>query len=240
MPFTLAHPAIVLPFSRLAPRYFSSTALVIGSLAPDFEYFLRVQVKSIYSHTWAGIFYFDLPLALMLIFGFHLFIRQPLIAHLPFVLRQRFDGCFNFNWLKYARRHFITVLVSALIGISSHLFWDSFTHETGYFATYIPFLRSDVPVFGQDIPVHKILQHLSTLVGFFVITWFIRQLPRAPHEKLPVKVYYWPIIIFVTLLFVFLTKGDFFILGQVIVSSISGFLIGLLLSSLLVHRYYSI
>ena len=42
MPLTIAHPAAVLPFrhSRLP-----ISALVIGSLAPDFEYFLHLHAN---------------------------------------------------------------------------------------------------------------------------------------------------------------------------------------------------
>nr|WP_237421370.1 DUF4184 family protein [Flavobacterium sp. HBTb2-11-1] len=70
MPFTFSHPAIILPLRYLPKSWFSITALTIGSLTPDFEYFLRMKVKSDYSHTLDGIFWFDLPLALLLTFLF--------------------------------------------------------------------------------------------------------------------------------------------------------------------------
>ena len=44
MPFTLAHPVAVLPFSRC--RYCHFPALVIGSLSPDFVYFLHGRAVS--------------------------------------------------------------------------------------------------------------------------------------------------------------------------------------------------
>ena len=44
MPFTLAHPIAVLPFSRC--RYCHFPALVIGSLSPDFVYFLHGRAVS--------------------------------------------------------------------------------------------------------------------------------------------------------------------------------------------------
>ena len=56
MPFTPAHPAIVLPLIR--SRYFSATGLIIGSLSPDFEYFFKMSVDSIYSHSKGGIILF--------------------------------------------------------------------------------------------------------------------------------------------------------------------------------------
>ena len=83
MPFTFSHPAIILPFRYLPVKWFSFTGLVIGSLTPDFEYFIRMKVQSIYSHTLLGIFWFDLPLAILLAFLFHSLVRDTLFFNLP-------------------------------------------------------------------------------------------------------------------------------------------------------------
>ncbi|MEB0248571.1 DUF4184 family protein, partial [Mucilaginibacter sp. 5B2] len=61
MPFTISHPAVILPLNYLPKRFISLTALVVGSLTPDFEYFIRMKVQSDYSHTLPGLFWFDLP-----------------------------------------------------------------------------------------------------------------------------------------------------------------------------------
>ena len=71
MPVTFAHPAIVLPFYK-KPKFFSMTTLIIGSMSPDFEYFLRMKIKSDMSHTLLGIFYFDLPITLIIALSFTL------------------------------------------------------------------------------------------------------------------------------------------------------------------------
>ncbi|SEF46838.1 protein of unknown function [Flavobacterium urumqiense] len=42
MPFTFSHPAIILPF--LKNKKLSATALIIGSMSPDFEYFFRMKM----------------------------------------------------------------------------------------------------------------------------------------------------------------------------------------------------
>ena len=89
MPFTFAHPAIVLPLHALQRRCFSLTALVAGSLSPDFEYFLRMQIHSSHIHTLWGLLYFDLPLGLILAFLFHNIVRDPLLDNLPGFLRRR-------------------------------------------------------------------------------------------------------------------------------------------------------
>ena len=39
MPFTFAHPAAVLPFAKKHSSYISVTALILGSMAPDFPIF---------------------------------------------------------------------------------------------------------------------------------------------------------------------------------------------------------
>jgi hypothetical protein len=55
MPFTFSHPAIILPLAYLPKKWYSMTGLVIGSLVPDFEYFLRMSMAGYHSHTIAGL-----------------------------------------------------------------------------------------------------------------------------------------------------------------------------------------
>src|ERR1700712_1533317 len=93
MPFTLAHPAIVLPLRKLPKHWYSLTGLIIGSITPDFEYFIRMRVQSIYSHTLWGLFWFDIPLGLLLTFGYLSFIRDGLVDNLPPALNRRFSKC---------------------------------------------------------------------------------------------------------------------------------------------------
>ena len=81
MPFTFSHPAIILPLNYLSKKWFSITGLVIGSLSPDFEYFIRMKIESNYSHTFWGIFYFDLPLGIMLTFIFHNIVKNELFEN---------------------------------------------------------------------------------------------------------------------------------------------------------------
>jgi len=76
MPFTFSHPAIVLSLSYLPKRWVSMVGLIIGSMVPDFEYFMRMKVKSIYSHTWPGLFWFDLPLGLILMFIYQILVKD--------------------------------------------------------------------------------------------------------------------------------------------------------------------
>jgi hypothetical protein len=84
MPFTFSHPAIILPFLKSRKKnLFSATGLIVGSIIPDFEYFLTLSVERRFGHTINGIFYFDLPCALFICFIFHGLIKKPLLNNLP-------------------------------------------------------------------------------------------------------------------------------------------------------------
>lgn len=54
MPFTLAHPAVVLP---LRHRLLHQEALIIGSMSPDFLYFLYGQASQSFGHRFDGFFW---------------------------------------------------------------------------------------------------------------------------------------------------------------------------------------
>lgn len=105
MPFTFSHPAIVLPLTYLPKKWYSLTGLVIGSIAPDFEYFIRIKVQSNYSHTWFGLFYFNLPLGIILAFIFHNIVRNTLIQNTPIFLQQRFNKVISFQWNNYFKKN---------------------------------------------------------------------------------------------------------------------------------------
>ena len=77
MPFTFSHPAIVLPF--LKTKKLSATGLIVGSMCPDFEYFIRMKVQSSISHTFLGLIVFNLPIGLLATFLFHEIIKNSLL-----------------------------------------------------------------------------------------------------------------------------------------------------------------
>src|SRR4051812_45047977 len=121
MPFTFSHPAAILPLSYVPKKYVSFTGLVAGSMIPDLEYFFRFRAQSYYSHTWAGIFWFDLPLAIMACFLFHNVIRDLLIQNLPMSVSARCRHCFHFDWNKRFQQKWIIVIVCILMGAATHL-----------------------------------------------------------------------------------------------------------------------
>jgi hypothetical protein len=187
MPFTFSHPAIILPFLHKRLKVFSSTGLIVGSIAPDFESFITLSEKKIYSHTWTGMFWYDLPMALVICFAFHLIIRDPLIENLPTPLQQKFIQYLHFNWGGYFKQHFLMIIVSLLIGIASHLLWDSLTHLN----IHDPDAITSTLMFGK-YRLYIVLQYGCSLLGMMVIIWAIYRLPgRNATYDAPAKFKYW-------------------------------------------------
>ncbi len=239
MPFTFSHPAIVLPLNCLSKKWFSLTGLVIGSMIPDFEYFLRMRIQSNYSHTMVGLFWFDLPLGILVAFIFHNIVRNSLIDNLPHFLNARFGVFKEVNWNKYVVRNWFILILSILIGAGSHLLWDSFTHDNGYFVQTLPALTKAIEISGMQILVLKMLQHGSTLIGGLVIIYTIYRMPVEENVKVRINAMYWVVfiaIILIVLLIRLLGGLDFRQYGNLIVSGISAGLLSFILTPCLVRK----
>ena len=91
MPFTPAHPAIVLPLLRRTRRWLSASGLIVGSMAPDLEYFFRLRPGGGAGHALLGVLWLDLPLSLLIIGLFHGIVKKPLIFSLPDFFRFRLE-----------------------------------------------------------------------------------------------------------------------------------------------------
>ncbi len=184
MPFTLAHPAAVLPFLR---QPFVPLALVAGAMAPDVPYFAMVSSTSdawyapmlngANSHDFSQILSVGLPLALVLA-GFLWLVVTPLRWALP-------D-----SWVPdkppvkgrppTSARVALWTFYSLMLGLLTHLAWDSLTHSYGWVVERVPLLASEP--FG-GIAVYRLLQHGSTLAGLVLIAlWYLRrQKASAPR-----------------------------------------------------------
>jgi hypothetical protein len=163
MPFTLAHPAAVLPFRRFCPRFFNFPALVIGSVSPDVGYCFGSLDLEDFSHSLAGSIEFCLPVGLVML-GFFYGLRFPVVEILP----DRYKKCF----LPLCQRPMsssITIIISLLVGIWIHLLFDSFTHKQGWLVEYLPVLQ--VPLFSFRAHVFRIFNLLWYVCSFVGIAW---------------------------------------------------------------------
>lgn len=201
MPFTFAHPALVLPLRYGFCKRLSMTALIAGSLSPDLEYFIRMSVKGLYGHTPAGIFLLDIPLALLLTFIFHGMIRDALMRNLPAFIRCRLWPLRrDIRWPIYVKTHLITVLLSLFIGALSHVLWDAFTHQDAFFITLFGWQAVNVNLLNYEIPLYRVLQHASTLTGFAVIAAYFSLTSKRSRRGAVISLRYWLTVSLLTLL----------------------------------------
>lgn len=228
MPFTFAHPAIILPLEKV--KWLSLTGLIIGAMVPDFEYFIRMHISSIYSHTILGLFWFDVPLGVLIAFLFHNLVRNSFYKNLPTALSARLSPYIFFKWNAYFKKHWLIVLLSVFIGACSHLFLDDFTHPRGYFVKQAPAFFTQVVV--APIPLYKVLQHTFTLLGTLYIIYYVQKIPKAPIKDKP-SLKYWAFvsILSITILILrFWIMPDYRHIANVIVSGISAFMLGLIIT----------
>lgn len=233
MPFTFSHPAIILPLAKINQKYISTTALVAGSMAPDFEYFVNMQMKQVHGHTISGMFYYDLPMALIMCFLFHFTIRDAIIKYSPIPLKRELNEYYGYNWVHRFKSHWYIIILSSIIGIASHLFWDSFTHEGRYFVELIPFLQESTTFGGATLLNSHIAQLLSSLLGGIVvlICSCAPSLDKIRKQKFIYISIYWGLVGIIALLILVL-RGNLNI-SIFIATSIAGGLIGMMLAPVL-------
>ena len=157
------------------------TGLVVGSIAPDFEYFMRLNGDSYYSHSWLGILYFNLPLSILLAFLFHVIVRNIMIDNLPGFLARRFVAFKDLDWPMHFKNNFWVVIISMMVGAASHLITDDFTHAHTAAVDMLGILRKHIHIGGKHLPVYIFLQYLGTVIGGLIIIYAVFQLPAAKH-----------------------------------------------------------
>ena len=182
MPFTLAHPVAVLPFARCRRIHFPS--MVIGSLAPDFVYFLHGRAVP-GGHGLADLLWPNLPLCCAL--------YALYLALWHHTLRDFLPDCLNAAYrlpestiatAPQKRRQTAAVLFtfvfSALFGMITHLFLDAFTHPTGWFVQHFAPLQQTV----FTLPAYKWLQYGGGVFGLGGCRLFaLRAARRRPHRS---------------------------------------------------------
>jgi Domain of unknown function (DUF4184) len=164
VPFTLSHPAAVLPLRTWTPAL-PFTALVIGSMTPDAEYYLPFEpFPRRLTHAFVGVPTVDLVIGIVTLVLVQLILAAPLAALLPEVWGERVRAWGRTGIPRSARAAALTV-VALIVGSATHVIWDSFTHINGQVVEHVPALRDQVGRY----PVFQWLQLLSSVFGLVVI-----------------------------------------------------------------------
>ena len=170
MPFTISHAAAAIPFRR---TWLITSAMVMGCFVPDFPYLFSLSPRTTIGHTFAGVFIFDLPLALAALWLFHVYAKQPMLMFLPAGFRRRLTAeAGTFSFWPWAR--LLLILLSILMGVATHLLWDAFTHSGSWVCRNWAFLRLPVhlPHVGT-MEVCTFLEYASSAFGLLVVALWI-------------------------------------------------------------------
>ncbi|MGH8267169.1 MAG: DUF4184 family protein [Steroidobacteraceae bacterium] len=177
MPFTLAHPAAILPLRHV--WRLRTAPLILGAVTPDLPYYVPSAVSAHLvhdTHSLVGSIAVDLPLGLAgLACAFLL--RGPLTVLLPARARWLCLNAlapFRGRLLEWA-----LAPLAILVGVWTHLAWDSFTHLDGWAVRRITALSQTVTIGGYTGELCHILQYLSSVIGLAILAvWYSRL--RAP------------------------------------------------------------
>jgi hypothetical protein len=158
VPYAFAHPAAVIPVAKMLGRRAVPSALAIGSMIPDAWYFVPGLDRQ-QSHGALAL-WFGVPAGLVVYAAFHLIFKQPMLALAPRSLGRRLAA-----WAApgLPAVPLLSVLVSLVVGIVTHVAWDAFTH-----AGYFRFVEARF----DGVYLHQVLQHASTLAGSAFLAWW--------------------------------------------------------------------
>ncbi len=185
MPFTFAHPAAAVPFRRFG---LVLSALVVGAVAPDFEYFVVLAPRSRSGHVMPGVLLITFPAAFLVLWLFHACVKRGLAALLPVPDQRRLQpylGSFSFG----DGKRFALIAASIAVGIVTHLLWDMLTHRDTIAYEHWMWLHTMIalPAVGAK-PVYKVLQYFSSLLGCLLLAgWVWQWWLQAPASATPVR-----------------------------------------------------
>ncbi|NIK75530.1 hypothetical protein FHS15_000630 [Paenibacillus castaneae] len=242
MPFTLSHPLFAAPLKKVMPSL-SITGLILGSMAPDIEYFIAMQPFRSNGHALEGLFLLALPTCIAFAIAFHYIIKPALPHMLPsFGGINRFAADSLRSWRLAAPLDWLFFLLSVCIGFYSHVFMDNWTHSGGWFVQRLPFLTTKVA--GDEI--YHILQLSLSVIGlavpalYIVYCWFRwrkngdKQQSRTVASSLDKP--YWLLLVFFSCLFFIgklILSGQYFSISIWAVAPLSAFLLSLYMVAML-------
>ncbi|CCA54916.1 MULTISPECIES: DUF4184 family protein [Streptomyces] len=195
MPFTLSHAAAVLPGLRrdgTARGPLVASGLVAGSFAPDMTYFAATAFPGAMTfgdvtHSPVGIVTVDVLITGSLV-ALWLVVREPLVALLPARWRGRVYGLVRGR--AWRERHPALLAgwfgLSAVLGATTHVVWDSFTHLDRWGTRALPVLGDVVAGF----PFYLYVQYGSSALALGLLAWCAARALRssAPGGELPAGV----------------------------------------------------
>ena len=178
MPWTFAHPAAVLPLRRLPGLSFAG--LVMGSMSPDFGYYVGQFDAAGFAHTLPGLWLVCLPAGLLMLFLAR-WLRVPVAHLLPGPHRQVLLGV---QPQPLGLRSLGMAATCVVLGAVTHGVWDAFTHEGRFFVEHVDALRQPLfTAFNREFRVYNVVQHVSTVLGCVLLLLAYRRHAAAFADR---------------------------------------------------------
>jgi hypothetical protein len=170
VPFTLSHPAFAAPIKKLVPSL-SMTGLVLGSMAPDLEYFVAFETHRTIGHTYLGFLLMHIPLCIAFALAYHRLFKPTLPLLLPTLGRMDRIAASDSTakWGLRTIQQWGRFLISLFIGFLTHLFMDGWTHRHTVFVDHFDRLREEY----AGLQLYKLLQYGFSLLGAGVIVLYL-------------------------------------------------------------------
>lgn len=177
MPFTLAHPALVVP---LWGRGLPMTALVAGSMVPDAPQMVGILRARPWSHSAVGVVTIDLAMGMLALLLWYAVFRRPLVDLAPDPWRARLP-----ERVAMTSRTWLLCVPAVVVGAATHVGLDAFTHENGWGTARVGLLRTSL--LGVD--GYAWAQHVCSVIGLAVVALAVRHhlagLPAQPPKGRP-------------------------------------------------------
>ena len=182
MPFTLAHPAAILPLR--GTRFLRTAPLIIGAVTPDLPYYVPFNLGRFMpeTHDFEGSYTTSLLIGYALLAVIFV-LQRPLTALLS--PRARWLCLHALAPYQQGAKQWLFAAFAIVVGVWSHLLWDSFTHLDGWVVHRVAALSAPVTIAGHTGPACEVLQYASSVFGLTVMAvWYLRLRapPVVPHD----------------------------------------------------------
>jgi hypothetical protein len=181
VPFTLAHAAAVLPLRGV--RHLRMAPLIVGAMVPDLPYYLPGAIARYrhMTHDFVHSFTVDLLLGYALLASL-VVLQRPLTALLSARARAL---CLRALLPFHQPIEWAFAAPALLLGVWSHLLWDSFTHKDGWMVHRVEALSAPLVIGPYDGTVFHALQYLSSVLGLCVLVLWYGRLPTPAVNSNP-------------------------------------------------------
>jgi hypothetical protein len=178
VPLTISHAAAVLPLERLGKHKLPLSALMIGSMAPDFGYFFTHEASRQLTHSFSGLFIFAWPAGLCVWLFYVTVLEKATITLLSDRWHTRFA-----HTDAITPRLIVRASIAIILGAVTHLVLDAFTHRDTFVTNTIPQLLGPTPGMSW-LPIYHLLQGVSSVVGLAILARWAWHLHRQPAKSL--------------------------------------------------------